>query len=36
MFFYRHFRAKIDGLLVEMEAQAVHLLEAVHGERRGD
>lgn len=36
MFFYRHFRARIDGLLVEMEAQATHLLEAVHGERRGD
>ena len=36
MFFYRHFRARIDGLLVEMEAQAVHLLEAIYGERRDD
>lgn len=36
MFFYRHFRSRVDGLLVEMEAQTVHLVEAVYGERRGD
>lgn len=33
MMFYRHFRAKVDALLVEMEAQAVRLVEALHGER---
>ena len=32
--FYRHFRARVDGLLVEMEAQAVKLVEVVHGERQ--
>ncbi|WP_283773066.1 MotA/TolQ/ExbB proton channel family protein [Craterilacuibacter sp. RT1T] len=35
MMFYRHFRAKIDGLLVEMEAQAIRLVEAVQGVRNG-
>ena len=34
MMFYRHFRAKVDGLLVDMEAQAVKLVEIVHGERQ--
>jgi biopolymer transport protein ExbB len=34
MMFYRHFRARVDGLLVEMEAQAVKLVEVVHGERQ--
>lgn len=33
MIFYRHFRGKVDGLLVEMEQQAVQLVEIVHGER---
>ena len=33
MMFYRHFRASVDGLLIEMEAQAVKLVEVVHGER---
>ena len=33
MIFYRHFRAKVDGLVVEMEMQAVKLVEIVHGER---
>jgi biopolymer transport protein ExbB len=33
MIFYRHYRAKIDGLVVEMEMQAVKLVEIVHGER---
>lgn len=36
MFFYRHFRARVDALLVEMEAQAIHLLDAVCGGRRED
>jgi biopolymer transport protein ExbB len=33
MIFYRHFRAKIDSIVVEMEQQAVKLLDLVHGER---
>ena len=34
MMFYRFFRSRVDGLLVEMEAQAIKLVEVVHGERR--
>ena len=34
MIFYRHYRAKVDGLVVEMEMQAVKLVEIVHGERQ--
>ncbi len=34
MIFYRHFRAAVDGLVIEMEQQAVKLVEVVHGERR--
>ena len=33
MIAYRHFRATIDGLLIEMEQQAVKLVEVVHGDR---
>jgi biopolymer transport protein ExbB len=33
MIFYRHFRAMVDGLMVEMELQAVKLVELVHGDR---
>lgn len=33
MIFYRHFRAQVDSLLIEMELQAVKLVELVHGER---
>lgn len=33
MIFYRHFRAQVDSLVVEMESQAVKLVELVHGER---
>jgi len=33
MIFYRHYRAKVDTLVVEMEAEATRLLEIVHGER---
>ena len=32
--FYRHFRNRVDVLVVEMESQAVKLIEIVHGERR--
>ena len=34
MIFYRHYRARVDGLLVEMEQEAVKLVEIVQGERR--
>jgi biopolymer transport protein ExbB len=34
MIFYRHFRAKVDSIVVEMEQQAVKLLDLVHGERK--
>lgn len=33
MIFYRYFRAKVDELLVDMELQAVKLVEVVQGER---
>ncbi len=33
MIFYRHFRAQVDSLVVEMELQAVKLVEVVHGQR---
>ncbi len=33
MIFYRHFRAKVDGFVLEMELQALKLMEIVHGER---
>ncbi|MCF8151745.1 MAG: MotA/TolQ/ExbB proton channel family protein [Sulfuritalea sp.] len=33
MIFYRHFRAQVDGFLVEMEQEAVKLVEILHGER---
>ncbi len=34
MIFYRYFRAKIDALLVDMEMQAIKLVEIIHGERQ--
>ncbi|MDD5181337.1 MAG: MotA/TolQ/ExbB proton channel family protein [Gallionellaceae bacterium] len=34
MIFYRHFRAKADSLTIEMEQQAVKLVEIVHGTRK--
>ena len=33
MIFYRHFRAKVDVMLVDMEMQAIKLVEMIHGER---
>ena len=33
MIFYRHFRAKVDEMLVDMQLQAIKLVEVVHGER---
>jgi biopolymer transport protein ExbB len=32
--FYRHFRNRVDVLVVEMESQAIKLIEIIHGERR--
>ena len=34
MIFYRHFRAKVDELVVEMEQQAIKLVDFAHGERK--
>ena len=34
MIFWRHFRALVDGLIVEREQQAIRLVEVVHGDRR--
>jgi biopolymer transport protein ExbB len=33
LIFYRYFRAKVDAMVVEMELQALKLVEMVHGER---
>jgi biopolymer transport protein ExbB len=32
--FYRHFRARVDSLVVEMEIQAIKLVEIIQGERK--
>ncbi len=34
MIFHRHYRNKVDSLIVEMESQAVKLVEIIHGERQ--
>ena len=34
MIFYRHFRATVDSLVVEMEQQAIKLVDFAHGERK--
>jgi biopolymer transport protein ExbB len=34
LIFYRHFRAKVDALVVEMEQQAIKLVDFAHGERK--
>jgi len=33
LIFYRHFRHKVDGLIVEMEEQATKLVDILHGDR---
>ncbi|MDS4014000.1 MAG: MotA/TolQ/ExbB proton channel family protein [Candidatus Accumulibacter sp.] len=33
MIFWRHFRALVDGFIIEMQQQAVRLVEVLHGER---
>lgn len=35
MIFHRHYRNQVDSLIVEMESQAVKLVEILHGERKG-
>lgn len=34
MIAYRYFRTKVDALLIEMEQQAIKLVEIIHGERQ--
>jgi biopolymer transport protein ExbB len=34
LIFWRHFRSQVDGFVVEMEQQAVRLVEYMHGERK--
>lgn len=34
MIAYRHFRSQVDTLTIEMEQQAIKLVEVVHGERK--
>ncbi|MFN4148932.1 MAG: MotA/TolQ/ExbB proton channel family protein [Rhodocyclaceae bacterium] len=34
MIFYRHFRAFVDSCVIEMEQQALKLIEQMHGERK--
>ncbi len=35
MIFWRHFRGQVNGYLVEMQQQALRLVEVIHGERKG-
>jgi biopolymer transport protein ExbB len=34
MIFYRFFRGRVDAFLVEMEQQAVRLVDMIHSERK--
>ena len=34
MIFWRHFRALVNGFVIEMQQQAVRLVEVLHGERK--
>ena len=34
MIFWRHFRALVDGFVIEMQRQAVRTVEVLHGERK--
>ena len=36
LIFYRHFKNKMDGFVVDMEQKATKLIDIVHGERTGD
>ena len=35
LIFYRHFKNKVDGFVVQMEQAAAKLIDIVHGEREG-
>ena len=35
MIFHRHFHSQVDSLTVEMEQQAIKLVEVIHGQRKG-
>jgi biopolymer transport protein ExbB len=34
LIFYRYFRARVDSLVIDMEQQAIKLVEVLHGERK--
>lgn len=34
LIFYRHFRAKVDTMVVDMEQQGIKLVETLHGDRK--
>ena len=34
LIFYRHFRGKVDVMVVDMEQQGIKLVETLHGERK--
>lgn len=34
MIFYRYFRGKVDSLVMEMEQEAIKLVEVIHGDRK--
>jgi biopolymer transport protein ExbB len=36
LLFYRYFRGRVNDLLIEMEQEAVKLVEILHGERESD
>jgi len=36
LLFYRYFRGRVNDLLIEMEEEAVKLVEILHGERESD
>ena len=36
LMFYRYFRGRVSELLVEMEQEAIKLVEILHGERESD
>ena len=36
LMFYRYFRGHVDGLLVDMEQEAIKLIEILHGQREKD
>ncbi len=34
LIFYRYFRARVDSIVLDMEQQAIKLVEVLHGERK--